>query len=912
MNSRLAGLLGLAFVSTAAADPISFRRDIVPILQQHCVGCHSGPRAKSGLDLTTRDRLLAGGANGAAVVPGKGSQSPLVRMVSEKKMPPKSPLAPEAVAALRRWVDEGAMWEGGALQSGTAETKRTGRDWWSLQPIRRPPIPVPGDRAWQANPVDAFVKSALEGARLEPNAEADRRTLIRRVTLDLTGLWPTAEEVDAFVRDAAPEAYERVVDRLLASPAFGERWARHWLDVVRFAESHGYEMNTLRPNAWPYRDWVIRAFNRDLPFSQFVLEQLAGDTIPGADDLTSAATGFLVAGPHDLVGNQTEEGKRQQRSDDLFDMVSTTSTAFLGLTAGCARCHDHKFDPITQRDFYSLEAVFAGVEHAERPLAGGKLDERRREVAGIRDRLAELDRRIDAAEPEASPAANGRITRPPVSARRNVERFPAIEARFVRFAIEATNNGAQPCIDEIEIYGPDQPGQNFALAGTATASSELPNFAIHKIAHLIDGQYGNGRSWISNEPGKGWARIELRLPTRVATIVWGRDREEKFTDRVPTRYRVEVSVDGSTWQTVAGSWDRGPEHKLPPATQSLAIERAELVAKLATLQKPPTGYTGMFRKPDDTRVLKRGDVMQPGDVILPGPIAGIGPRWSLTVSSTEPDRRKALANWITEPTNPLPARVMVNRVWHYHFGRGLVRTPSDFGFNGDRPSHPELLDWLAAEFQANGGHLKPLHRLIVLSQTYRQSSVIHAGKATTDADNRLLWRYPSRRIEAEAVRDNILRTTGSLNRTGGGPGYHLWTYSNYVTVFTPKRTLGPDEFRRMVYQFKPRTQQDGTFGAFDCPDATAVVPKRQASTTALQALNLLNDEFIFDQADRFAERLRRAATDEPGQVTTAFRIAFQREPNAKEAAAALHLLHISGLPTFCRMLLNANELVTLE
>ena len=917
MKLSTSGLLVVAgWAATAgAAEPVAFRRDVAPILEQHCAGCHAGPRAKGGFDLSTREKLLAGGADGVTVVPGKPADSPLVRLVADRKMPPKKPLPAEAAATLRRWVDEGAKWEGGALTPAAAEGNRAGRDWWSLRPIRRPPVPAPADPSWTTNPIDAFVKAGLERAHLDANPEADRRTFVRRVTLDLTGLWPTPDEVDAFVADRSPDAYERLVDRLLASPAYGERWARHWLDVVRFAESHGYEMNTLRPNAWPYRDWAVRAFNRDRPYRQFVLEQLAGDTVPGADDLTAAATGFLVAGPHDLVGNQTEEGKRQQRSDDLFDMVSTTSTAFVGLTAGCARCHDHKFDPVTQKDFYALEAVFAGVEHGERPLRARTTDEQRRELAAVRERLAQLDRRIDAAEPEAAPKDAGTVTRPPVRARRNVERFAPAEAKFIRFTVEATNNGAQPCVDEIEVYAPDRSGGNLALASAgarASASSELPNFAIHKVEHLNDGRYGNGRSWISNEPGRGWAQIELPRTVRVGLVVWGRDREEKFTDRVPTRYRVEVSLDGHAWQTVAGSWDRGDGYRPAADVAKLRTERDTLAARLAALEKPPTVYAGTFRAPDPTYLLQRGDVMQRGEPVAPAAIAGIGPALSLSASSTDPERRRALADWIADPANPLPARVMVNRVWHYHFGRGLVRTPSDFGFNGDRPSHPELLDWLAAEFRANGGRLKPLHRLIVLSRAYRQSSRIVERKAAADADDRLLWRYPSRRIEAEAVRDNILQTTGSLVRSGGGPGYDLWAYSNYVTVFTPKAKLGPDEFRRMVYQFKPRTQQDGTFGAFDCPDATAAVPRRQTSTTALQALNLLNDEFMFAQADRFAARLKQAAADGAGQVAAAFRFAFQREPSPAEAAAAERLVRAAGLATFCRMLLNANELVTLE
>lgn len=912
--------ISIAVVSTglclsARAEPVSFRADVVPILERHCLGCHAGASPKAELDLSSRDKLLAGGASGPGVVPGKAADSLLVRLVADKKMPPKKPLAPEQIAVLRRWVDEGAIWNGPVLMPPKAASAgRAGLDFWSLQPIRRPPVPTTADSDWSDNPIDAFIRAGLDRAGLSPNREADRRTLIRRVTMDLTGLWPSAEEVDGFVRDTAPTAYERLVDRLLASQAYGERWARHWLDVVRFAESHGYEMNTLRPNAWPYRDWVIRAFNRDLPFDRFVFEQLAGDQVPTADGLTAAATGFLVAGAHDLVGNETEEGKRQQRSDDLFDMVSTTSTAFLGLTAGCARCHDHKFDPISQRDFYALEAIFAGVQHGERPF-GTRSENRREETARARQRLDELDRLIDARQPIARPIDDGKVSRPPVAVRRNVDRVEPVEARYVRLTVDATNNGSQPCIDELELFAPDFAGGNLALAtagARATASSELPNFTIHKTEHLNDGKVGNGGSWISNEPGRGWAQIELPRPATLALIVWGRDREEKYADRVPTRYRIEVSLDGKTWKTVAGSWDRGDGYKPDAEVLTLSTERTELQTRLAAADKVPMVYAGTFQTPLPTHLLRRGDVMQPGEVVSPAALTGIGASLNLSVTASDGDRRAALARWIAGPGNPLPARVMVNRVWHYHFGQGLARTPSDFGFNGDRPSHPELLDWLAAEYQANGGRLKPLHRLIVRSRTYRQSSFIDAAKSRVDADDRLLWRYPSRRIEAEAVRDSVLRASGSLVRSGGGPGYDLWTYSNYVTVFTAKKSLGPAEFRRMVYQFKPRTQQDGTFGAFDCPDATAVVPRRQRSTTALQALNLLNDEFMYRQADRFAGRLRATASSDEERVAAGFRIAFQRLPTDIEAARALSLVHGAGLSTFCRMLLNANEYLTLE
>ena len=792
--------------------------------------------------------------------------------------------------------------------------QRAGSDWWSLQPIRRPAIPEPADRVWKANPIDAFIKTQLEEKKLLPNPETDRRTYIRRVTLDLTGLLPTPEEVAAFLDDAKPQAAENLVDRLLASPAYGERWGRHWLDVVRFAESYGFEVNQLRPNAWPYRDYIVRAFNRDIPFSQFVLEQLAGDAIPRADFLSQAATGFLVGGPFDQVGNATLEGKLQIRSDALFDMVSTTSTAFLGLTVGCARCHDHKFDPISQRDFYRMQAVFAGVHHGERAVTD--------EPSPLTDRvktLAELrlvESQLDAFEPLAKSRH-----RPPVNARRNVERFAPIEARFVRFTITATNDGNNPCIDELEIFGPEEAGKNLSLSGKAQASSEYPNSSIHKIAHLNDGQYGNGRSWISNEPHAGWARIELPKTSKLDRIVWGRDRDEKYGDRLATAYTIDVSVDGTDWQNVAGSDDRLPFGGKPaPVLEPIPAARRELLDRQKVLSLALAGsdgkrmvFAGELLTPEPTNLLIRGDVLKKGDEVGPAALHAIGKPWTLSANARDAERRRGLAEWLSDPENPLPARVMVNRIWHYHFGQGIVRTPSDFGFNGDRPSHPELLDWLAAEYRANGGKMKPLHRLIVLSKTYRQSSRIDPDKALLDAGNRLFWRFPSRRLEAEAIRDSILQSSGALDRKMGGPGYQLWNYSGYVIVYAPKPKLEADAFRRMVYQFKPRLQQDGTFGAFDCPDGTGVAPRRTASTTALQALNLLNDDFIHEQADRFAERLRQdAGADVDAIVRRAFAVTLAREPSGNERQAATRLVKEHGLPAFCRALFNASEFVMLE
>ena len=913
----LAGLAG-APSAWGAEPPVNFERDLAPLLRTHCLKCHSGAKPKGGLDLTQRESMLQGGLRGAAVTPNKASESLLFEYVRDKKMPPNRPLDNAQIETLRRWIDAGAVWEGPRLRP--PEMKRAGLDWWSLQPLRRPAVPKAARAEWVRNPIDAFILAQLDAKQLAPAPEADRSTYIRRVTFDLTGLPPTPEETAAFVNDKAADAYEKLVDRLLASPAYGERWGRHWLDVVRFGESHGYEMNTLRPNAWPYRDYVIQAFNEDRPFPRFVREQLAGDVAAKDDPLGNVATGFLVAGAHDLVGNAVPEAKVQMRHDDLADMVSTTATAFLGLTVGCARCHDHKFDPITQKDFYSLEAVFAGVDHAERPMHLVPEDQRRRESAALRTKLLDLERQIDEQTPLAAGEGTAHV-RPVVQTQRNVERFESVAARFVRFTITATNNRTEPCLDELEIYGPDAAAGNLALASKdarATASSVLPNVAIHQIAHLNDGKHGNSHSWISNEAGAGWAQIELPQENKIDRVVWGRDREGKFTDRIPTTYRVDVSSDGKEWKAVAGSWDRltkgetpGPKAWKPgKELQTLLVEQKAVQGKLLDLERPATAYAGTFRTPDKTHVLERGDPSKPGDEIGPGAVAAVKPAFTLKSEAPEPERRLALADWIADKNNPLPARVLVNRVWHWHLGQGIVRTPSDFGFNGDRPAHPELLDWLAAEYQANGWRLKPLHRLIVLSNTYRQSSRFDDSAARLDADNRLLWRYARHRLEAEEVRDSMLQVSGALNPLRGGPGYHLWDYSGYVIVFTPKKTLGPDEFRRMVYQFKPRLQQDSVFGAFDCPDATATAPRRNVSTTSIQALNLLNDPFVLDQSERFAARLRKDAGNEvAAQVRRAFQLAFNREPTDKESAAAVELVNKHGLAVLCRALFNANEFV---
>jgi hypothetical protein len=927
--------------SIATAEDVDFERDVAAILVRNCIACHNDSQPAGGLNLAQHKTALAGGESGLpAIVPNKPEDSYLIERVASGEMPP--PGKGRRVTAgertqLEAWIKAGASWPKDRTLSPFEFTSdiRAGRDWWSLQPPARPPIPAVRHAARVRNSVDAFVLATLEQNDLEPAVEADRAAFIRRASLDLLGLPPSPEEVLAFVNDTSTDAYEKLIDRLLASPRYGERWARHWLDVVRFGESNGYETNTDRGNAWPYRDWLIQALNDDLPYGRFVFEQLAGDQV-GVD----AATGFLVGGAHDVVGSPDIELTLTQRMNDLDDMISTTAAAFLGLTVGCARCHDHKFDPIAQRDYYALQAVFAGVQHGQRELQTADWKLRKQRQAELAGQLSKLERQSQSlfarhqplAHVGASPPAQPRAA---VNALLNVDRFAPLRARFVRFTVLATSQ-LEPCLDEIEVFSADDPRRNVAaaaLGAKATASSVYADgvSSLHRLHHVNDGRYGNGASWISAEQGAGWVQIELAESATIDCIIWARDREGSLGDRLATRYTIEVGEDGEKWQTVAASDDRAPFDPKAPATDRkkmstqglpesavdeigrLRGEADLLRAKIEEFDSPKV-YAGTFTEPEATHILYRGEPLQKRERVTAGTIVTVGPPLVLAADSPEAERRAALARWIASPVNPLAARVMVNRVWQYHFGQGLVKTPSDFGFNGGVPSHPELLDWLATEFLAEGGRLKPLHRLLMLSGTYRQASRSSAQGVARDAGGRLLWRFAPRRLEAESIRDTVLVTSGALDLRMGGPGYDVFEpNTNYVKVYLPKQTFGPGEWRRMVYQNKPRMRQDATFGEFDCPDSSQTMARRNVSTTALQALNLLNGPFMIEQAGVFAERVKREAGDgRESQIRRAFWLAFGREPQADEIRAAQQLIDHEGLLVFCRALYNANEFVYLN
>ena len=888
-----------------AKREVVFQKDIWPVFQKHCVKCHGPEKQKSGFRIDVRELALEGGDMGRNIIPEKGAESPLVHFISglddETVMPPKGELLDDKVVGLiRAWIDQGADWPDGV---GAKAVNRM--DHWAFQKNQNSDSP-------KANiGIDAFIKQKLKTKGLKLNPRAGRRILIRRLYLVMHGLPPTPEEVEAFVNDKHPKAFALLVDKVLTSPRYGERWATHWLDLVRFGESHGFETNRERNHAWPYRDWVIRSFNEDKPYNQFVREQLAGDAL-GAP----VGTGFLVAGPHDIVKGQSPELGRMQRANELDDMINATGTTFLGLTTGCARCHNHKFDPISQQDYYALKGIFEGVKHADRNLPFSATDKAK--ATALQKRIGELKAQL--AKFSTQPGTGKRRA---VTAKHNIESFPDVEARFVRFTITRSNT-AQPCIDELEIFAGTE---NLALANKGAKASSAGDFKhpLHKLAHINDGQYGNAKSWIAAD-NTGWVQIELPRVARIDRIEWARDRQGKYGDRVPIGYRIEAGLKKGEWRTVASSKDRQSFRGSQPAKpvyvfnnfpkaeaergRAILTDLESTEQQLKNLQNSTKAYVGTFAQPGPTRLFYRGDPESPRDEVSPGALTKFV---SLKIDAKTPEqkRRLALADWIVGDTNPLARRVIVNRIWQHHFGAGLVDTPSDFGRNGTVPTHPELLDWLASTLGVDGWSLKKLHRRILLTQTWQQSSHPRAEALKLDATSRLLWRFPTRRLEAEAIRDTMLQTSGVLDLKMGGPGFSGFEVQmENVRHFFPKKNYGPADWRRMVYMTKVRQEQESVFGAFDCPDASQGVPKRSRSTTPLQALNLLNSGFVLQQARLFAERLKREAGAIPvSQVRHAYILCFNRPASITEVKDATAFIAAEGLEQFTRALLNANEFV---
>ncbi len=794
-----------------------FTQHVRPTFEAHCVDCHGGRWTKSGLDVTTRGRLLAGGDGGPAVVPGDAGASLLYKLVTHAEqpaMPHKADKLPdETVAHIAAWIDAGAPYASplAAVAGGIAGTQEAGggertvtdadRAFWSFQPLADAQPPAVADEAWCRTPVDRFILAALEAKGPAPSSPADRRTLLRRAAFDLTGLPPTPDEIESFLKDESPEAYDGLVDRLLASPHYGERWGRHWLDLARYADSDGYEFDEDRPHAYPYRDFVIEALNRDLPYDVFVKWQLAGDEYEPDNPLAIAATGFCTAGP--TISNQSNE---KNRYDELDDILSTAGSAVLGLTVACARCHDHKYDPIPQRDYYRMLSAFTTSQRREVHLASRETAaEYARAKAEFEKRLAAPTERLERIlQPFRKQRREAKIDALPITER---------EKALLRAPVDKTNRDQRELLDRYE------------------------------------------------------ERLEVV--------------DEELRGHVPEDVRV-------TWDTIAG------EIAQIEKTRPTAIETC--LALTDTRAAPePSFFLARGEPKNKTGEVDFGFLT----VLTAGNVASADYLTARPADAATTWRRRALAEWLTDVdrgAGALTARVMVNRLWQHHFGEGLVRTPSDFGFQGDRPSHPELLDWLAGELIRNGWRLKPLHKLIMTSAVYMQGASHDEAKAGVDPENRLWWHRRAVRLEAEAIRDAMLAVSGCLNPERGGPGVHPWVHPDAIATGSTHKWPegvkdGPETWRRSVYVFVKRSVVMPMFEAFDVTDATASCARRATTTTPPQALALLNNAFVRDQAGHFAERLRREAGVSPvAQIVRAYQLALARPPGQQELDASLDFL----------------------
>ena len=747
-----------------------FKKHVKPILVENCLRCHGGKRVESELDLSDRDSLIKGGLTGPAIIAGKARESLLYKLITHSREPhmphERDKLPAEAIQHIANWIDLGAPYDNALVASkvkGPSWTQKVlpvqARDFWSFQPLKSSAPPVVKNIGWCRTPVDPYILSRLEAAGLKPNAEASRQQLIRRLYFDVIGLPPPPDEVQAFLRDSSKDAYEKVVDRLLASPHYGERWARHWLDLARFAESHGFEHDYDRPTAYHYRDFVIEALNHDLPFNKFVQWQIAGDEFEPDNNLALKATGFLAAGVHSTQITKNEVEKH--RYDEMDDKLATLGTAMLGLTIGCARCHDHKFDPIPQRDYYRMLATFTTTVRSEVPL--------------------DFD-------PEGYKKAKAAF---------DLKHAPFVEAR--------------------RKYEREELTQRF-LAWEASLGFY---FYVPK---------------------------ERTAQQHEAFLLWYKTFDPE-------------------WRSL---YDREREHLAQHAPKRNLVKTLIASEGLPAVRLHTQGEDFF----PETFFLRRGEVEQKEGVAEPSYLQVLMPspdgqkRWQRPVpeKSKLSYRRTALANWITDiegGAGQLLARVIVNRLWQHHLGRGLVATPSDFGARGEPPTHPELLDYLATELINHGWSLKAIHKLILTSAVYRQSSAFDESRAKIDRDNKLVWHYPARRLEAEVIRDALLEVAGVLDKKMLGPG-----------------TLDESSKRRSIYFTVKRSKLMPMMTIFDGPDALGSLAQRPTTTIAPQALHLMNSPQVRAYAKSFAKRIDKG--DVGQSIIDGYLTALGRQPDRAE------------------------------
>ena len=838
MRVWLLGLLGAAGLATASPAPADFAKDIQPIFIKRCAGCHGPQQQMNGLRLDNRDSAMK------VIVPGKSAESKLVtRIASQKKgfmMPPVgAPLSEAEIATIKTWIDAGAKWPAAAA---TANASAAAPVHWSFAPVVRPASPDVRNRAWVRNPIDAFVLARLESENVQPSPEADRRTLLRRASLDLTGLPPTRQEIAAFLADNRPDAYERMVDRLLASPHYGEKWARHWLDLAHYADSDGYEKDNSRPWAWRYRQWVIDALNRDMPFDQFTVEQLAGDLLPDATVEQRVATGFLR---NTLTNREAGVDRMEARFEQIVNRTNTVATTWLGLTVGCAQCHNHKFDPISHKDYYSMFAFFESAE----------------------------EKMIDAPLPgELGP---------------HLQAMPDYRTK------------REQIMTEYKIRDLFDKWEGRMREAFVNQGKDLEwDFAVTSFRAMVDG----GDKLLKEDRTKRSQRDQERL--------------------------IEYFLSNN-----------GPEFSQDKAVaESLKTARQKLNELTSTLPRfTQAAVVSLDPEMPPSRMHIGGDYKNTGDVVEPNTPS------ALPALNAPKRDRAALANWIVSRTNPLTARVAVNRMWQEFFGTGIVRTSEDFGTQGEAPSHPALLDWLATEFMDRGWSVKQMHRLIVTSAVYRQSSAARKELESRDPENRLLARQSRVRLPAELLRDSALNASGLLNDAVGGPsvkppqppGVAELGYGNSVKWVESK---GTDRYRRGLYIHYQRTTPYPLLSNFDAPDSNVTCSRRRRSDTPLQSLNLLNDPVFFEAAQGLAVRTLKESTDD--RVGFAFEAVLGRSPKPRErdrlssyydselafyrkdAKAAESMLPVeienstqaerAALVALSRVLLNLDEFITRE
>lgn len=933
---------------------------------------------EGGLTLDWKAGWEKGGDRGPAIVPGDPDASLLIQAVrhshTELRMPEEK-IPEDELRVLETWVKAGAF----DPRTTAPVNDVSSGDWWSLKPLHRPAVP----ESTAPNPIDAFISDRLKRERLSSVEDADRRTLIRRLTIDLHGLLPTPEEVQTFESDMAPDAVERLVDRLLASPRYGERWARHWLDTIHYADSHGFEHDVYRPNAWRFRDYVIRSFNDDLPWSRFIREQLAADAIAGDQPERLAAIGFLGAGTYDHSAAAT--APKNFENLDRDDMVTQTMAAIVSTTANCARCHAHKFDPISQEDYYSLQAVFAGIGKGDIPF-----DEDPK-VAADRRRWNELKAAADQQNAEVllsdeiRPRVEEWISRQGQSANwktLNVTSFVSVDAANLERLDDGSILSSGPLPDKettvvtgttdlkqvtairldvlthesLPMGGPGRapngnlhlnsvelrvfrPGMNAAeRLGIRRASSDFDQEGW-TIQHAIDGNLET--AWgIHPQEGKSHSAVfELETPIEFSpgTELHVLLRQIHGRAHIIGRFLLSVT-DAPVAATNIVPNDLATLLAIPKesrtADQTLALHamiiRRLAEESLASLPAPQKLYaaatvadnergTIRYDRPREIFVLRRGDVEKPGEKVGPGALAAISSlpaRFDVADTALESDRRVALGNWLAAKENPLTWRSVANRVWHYHFGRGLCDTPSDFGRMGGLPSHPELLDWLACEMRDHDS-VKRLHRLICTSEVYRRASRTTPEIEERDTENRLLARSVRQRMDADTWRDCILQVSGRLDLTMGGPGIqHFSTrpgaqltpildYSNFDWN-TPGAT------RRSIYRVVWRGIADPMMEPMDFPDLGVLSPVRTFSASPLQALTLMNNRFVLHHAEIMAERALKASPDPDGQVRAAVQWVWQRDPDDFELQQLGSLARDEGLAAVCRVLLNSNEFLFID